>query len=114
MSDAMRSFERRAKTVRTSHKKLAGGYVQKVDKNGIVKLQPRTTISLAPVRYILLIALALVAFKGAVLVNLGTEAYLDTLTPFQIGSTGERFGAWLMQIDPLTAWIAETWTSVTA
>ncbi|SPF77877.1 hypothetical protein [Pseudoprimorskyibacter insulae] len=106
MSEAMRSFDRRAKNVQSTHRKLAGGYTEKINKNGIVELKPRKTISLGPLRYIVLFALAFIGLKGLILSQIGFEAYDGHLAFFELGSTGERMGAWLMQIDPATAWIA--------
>jgi hypothetical protein len=106
MNDAMRNFARRSKSVEDSHRRLADGYVQKVNKNGIVELVPRRSFSLGPLRLIMLMVLVAIGFKAFILANIGEAAYLEKLTYFEIGSLGERAGAWLMQIDPATAWLA--------
>ena len=54
----------------------------------------------------LLVAFALFAMKGAILYSAGAAAYQDRVARLQAGEGFDRLGAWMMQADPVTQFMA--------
>lgn len=69
-------------------------------------LRPRTRRStmLMPLALILC---TVVAIKAGVLINIGEQAYAERVARLQEGSTADRVGAYVLQADPLTQYVAE-------
>ncbi|MGL6208207.1 MAG: hypothetical protein ACRC14_00050 [Paracoccaceae bacterium] len=44
--------------------------------------------------------------KGAILYNVGPESYEARVERLQTGKDFDQLGAWLMQADPVTVWVA--------
>ena len=44
--------------------------------------------------------------KGAILYNLGAESYDARVARLQTGKDFDKLGAWFMQADPVTIWVA--------
>lgn len=55
---------------------------------------------------LLLVAFAVFAMKGAILYSVGASAYEDRVTRLQAGEGFDRLGAWMMQADPVTRFMA--------
>jgi hypothetical protein len=45
--------------------------------------------------------------KGAILHNIGPESYDARVARLESGKEFDQLGAWLMQADPVTVWVAE-------
>ncbi|MCB1334119.1 MAG: hypothetical protein KDK26_10805 [Roseivivax sp.] len=106
MSNSIRSFEKRARSVEARHKKLAGGYVTRMDKDGLIHHAPRKRLRLFRPRVLLYPVIAVMVFKVFLLSQMGQPAYEAKLTSLAQGSALERAGAVLMSIDPVTETIA--------
>lgn len=63
---------------------------------------PRRSV-VAPV---LLLLMAVFLLKGVMITQIGTEEYAARVERLQHGQGVEPFGGWLMQIDPVSAWVA--------
>ncbi len=63
-----------------------------------------------------LLFLALCAFllKGAILHSVGAQSYDDRVAVLMAGDGMERAGGWLMQSEPVTAFVADKITAVLA
>lgn len=108
MEDSQKAFFKRQLRVRRKHNRLAEGYVTKLNKkNGVMEHCPDRRAGAHVLRYALVAVLVVFAFKTAVLHWLGAEAYADTLATLQTGSSVERVGALVMQVDPVTARLAD-------
>ena len=55
---------------------------------------------------LLLLAFAVFAMKGAIFYSVGASAYQDRVTRMQAGEGFDRLGAWMMQADPVTEFMA--------
>jgi|GEM_PF-2282304 len=44
--------------------------------------------------------------KGVILHDLGAQSYEDRVARLQSGKEFDKLGAWLMQADPVTEWVA--------
>lgn len=106
MDEQHREFGSRLKRIDRSHRKLADGYVTSVNHDGLIIAVPRRRRMRVPFAGIALVAVGVIAFKGVVLAQLGAEGYQARLDQLAAGSQVERIGAWVMQADPLTEWVA--------
>lgn len=55
---------------------------------------------------LLLVAFAVFAMKGAILYSVGASAYQDRVARLEAGESFDRLGAWMMQADPVTEFMA--------
>ncbi|MFD1193985.1 hypothetical protein ACFQ3C_04825 [Seohaeicola saemankumensis] len=108
MSDAFFEFDNRIRRINRKRINLAGGYVSVVGDDGLIVVKPRRKRARVPVKSFLFLAIGLVAFKAMIVVGLGQPVYQDRLDKLSAGSTIERAGAWVMQMDPLTITLATT------
>ena len=107
MDDTYKDFYRRQHRLSRKHRRLAEGYVTRVNKAGVIEHQPTPRAGSALARILILGILAVLGFKTLVLSWLGAEAYGQKLAALDAGSAVERAGAWIMQIDPVTLKLAE-------
>ncbi|WP_208348825.1 hypothetical protein [Pseudaestuariivita rosea] len=54
----------------------------------------------------MLLIVAFFVFKGLMLAHLGVADYENQIVLLQQGTSVEQAGAWAMQVDPLTQWLA--------
>ena len=112
MSHTSIPFDRRLKRIVRKHKRMSRGVVRKVDKNGLIVARPRIYNPKFPLKGILLAVIAMFVFKGFLYASLGAETYDLRLSELLAGSTVEKAGAWLMQVDPATSMIAQGWDAL--
>ncbi|MFZ7091580.1 hypothetical protein [Primorskyibacter sp. 2E233] len=102
MDSTLQSFDKRQKALRRKHKRMAHGYVNKLDKNGLITQRPDSKASGFGLRFLVLAVIGFMIFKAFLLGGLGQEKYLAHVSQLQSGSGFEQAGAMLMQIDPVT------------
>ena len=100
-------FTRRVRKVEKQHRRLAQGYVTSVNHDGLVVARVRRGGLRFPFRGVLLLAVAFIGFKSFFLAWSGQAAYDQKLALLQQGTIAERAGAWVMQPDFVTMWIAD-------
>ncbi len=101
-------FEKRLRTISRRHDRMnRSGVVHSVNHDGLIVARPRRRSLRFPLRGLLLLIAAGFAFKGYLLADLGPATYGDRVSVLQAGTIVEQGGAWLMQADPATVWIAE-------
>ena len=59
-----------------------------------------------PVRPLLLFGVGFVLFKALLIAHLGDAAYAERVTALSTGSLPEQAGAFVMQIDVVSLWLA--------
>ncbi len=101
-----KTFGKRLRRIRKRHRKLAQGYVQTINHDGLIIAKPRRRRSVFPWKGIALMLVALFAFKGVLHAQLGATTYDRRVATLQNGTIVEKAGAWAMQADPLTLWIS--------
>lgn len=106
MESALRNFDKRQKTVRRKHARMARGYRNTLDKRGLIRQVPDNKIPAVALRLLVLVTLAFIGFKVLLLAGLGPETYQERVGRLAGGSGFERAGAAIMQIDPATGWLA--------
>jgi hypothetical protein len=100
-------FTRRGRKLEKQHRRLAQGYVTSVNHDGLVVARVRRSGLRFPFRGILLLAIAFLGFKSFLSANSGESGYAERLALMQQGTIAERAGAWVMQPDVVTVWIAQ-------
>lgn len=110
MSDAqVHDFQKRVRDISRQHRKLSRGNVQLVERDGL--LVPKRSLRVRgafPVRGLLLTLIGFMLFKGFVFMQAGAINYNDRVAKLAEGNTAEQVGAWVLQADPITRWIADT------
>ena len=85
---------------------MENGYVTEVGPDGLIVARPvrvRPRLSLRPLIYCLA---AFLIFKGLLLAELGSRVYGERVDRLRDGTAVEKVGAWVMQVDPVSRWIA--------
>ena len=101
-------FNKRLRDIDRKHSKLSRGYVQLVERDGLlVPVARRQSRRGFPFKGLLLILTGFLVFKGFLLAHLGHITYMDRVEKLAGGTTLEQAGAWAMTADPVTLWIAQ-------
>lgn len=112
MNDQYREFGMRVRRIDRAHRKLADGYVAKLNDDGLLVAAPKRRFVRVPFAGLALVAVGIVVFKAIVLSQLGPQTYESRVAKLSAGSTVERVGAWMMQADPLTVWVADRFSAL--
>lgn len=103
----LEDFGRRLDRINKRHGKMANGFVTVMNADGLLeKREQRRTGFRFPWRIVALVAVMFIVFKAILMAGLGASEYTARATSLQAGSTVEQIGAWAMQPDPVTKWIA--------
>ncbi len=99
-------FSERLHLLSQKHQAMSRGYVTQMRPDGLIVAQPRRRQVRISGRAIFLFLLAFVGFKAFLVANLGLLTYDDRLDRLNAGTMIEQAGAFVMQADPLTMFIA--------
>lgn len=100
------SFDQRLRVIVKKHRKMSNGTKTVISKDGLMTVQPKTTVRL-PLLPVLLAVAGLVGFKGYLLYSLGDAGYSAKLAVLQDGTIVETLGATVMQVDAVTRFIRD-------
>lgn len=106
MADVRQGFRSRLRRIDLKHARLERGYVGKVRDDGLIVFKPKRRIPAVPWRGLLYLVLGFAFFKAVVLAHLGAVTYQERLRELAAGHPLEQVGAYVMQPDPLTGFIA--------
>ncbi len=106
MTGKQLEFDRRISRLNKKHAKLSRGYRATMRKDGLVVMRPQRVQSAVPAKVLLLCLVGLFAFKTFLLTSLGASAYQYRVDSLAQGTSVEKAGAWVMQIDPLSEHIS--------
>lgn len=115
MADAnYAGFNERLSRIDRNHRKAAHGYMQMVERDGIMvprgrRVRFRRGI---PFRGLFLLLAGFLLFKGFLLASLGAATYHDRLERLGEHNLVEQLGVWVMRDDPVTVWLAEQFALV--
>ncbi|WP_417719463.1 hypothetical protein [Salipiger sp.] len=93
--------------MKAKHRKLAQGYTTRMNRNGTLEHTPIRRIPFLTPRGLLLTLVGFVVFKAIVLANLGPEEYAVRISHLANGTIAEKVGAWMMGLDPATAFLVQ-------
>lgn len=102
-------FNKRLRDIDRKHRKLSRGYVQLVERDGLLvpvsrRRAPRRAL---PAKGLLLILAGFLLFKAFLLASIGPITYQERVTRLADGTAVEQAGAWAMTADPVTLWVAD-------
>jgi len=98
-------FDERLGRIAKRHRKLAHGYVNQLGSDGLITARPVRRFRF-PWKFMIVIAAFCLLVKGATFAALGEATYSQRVATLSQGSVAERAGAFLMQADPVTHWVA--------
>ncbi len=108
----MRNFYNRLGRIERTHQ-MGGGFEADgtlgMTYYNSLKVQRRRMTWLGPV---LLVLMTIVAIKSAVLARIGDDTYAQRIAVLSQGDTADRIGAWVLQADPLTQYLAQQFKSI--
>lgn len=107
MSQSAQTFSSRVRRVEKRHNKMnANGMVPKMGKDGLVSAYPRRRLPRLPIMGILAVLACAFLYKATVFAWLGETVYDARVAALSEGTGVEKAGAWLMQSDPATEFLA--------
>ena len=106
MAHADLSFEHRVRHLARKHRQMAQGIVHHMGSDGLVSAYPRRRMPSFPLRGLMVLLGAAFLFKAFLFAALGASVYEDRVALLSSGSIVEQGGAWVMQADPATIWVA--------
>ena len=102
----LQNFDSRLRRISRRHRKMATGYVTSVNHDGLIIARPRRHAPRFPWKGMTLTIVLLLLFKGFLYLNLGGITYDARVEKLKEGTVIEQAGAFAMQADPATVWVA--------
>lgn len=106
MTGKQLEFDQRVTRLNKKHQKLSRGYRATMRSDGLVVMKPQRIRSAIPAKVLVLCLLGFFGFKAFLLSHLGPSAYETRVESLNQGTPVEQAGAWIMQADPLTEFMA--------
>jgi hypothetical protein len=106
MASADLSFEQRVRHLATKHRRMAQGIAHRMGRDGLITAHPRRRMPSFPLRGLMILLAAAFLFKAFLYASLGASVYEQRVGLLAGGSIVEQGGAWVMQADPATIWVA--------
>lgn len=107
MADAhFDNFDRRLRKIARKNRRTAKGYVNYVGTDGLIIARPYRQGLRFPIRGLFLVLASLLFFKAVLIAHLGAGTYESRISALSTGSSIEQAGAWVMQADPVTMYMA--------
>lgn len=107
MAQANVPFDKRLKRIVRRHDRMANGVVTSVTADGLIVARPRVYRPKFPLKGLLALVVTGFLFKGFLFASLGAVAYDERVESLRNGSFVEHAGAWIMQPDIATVFIAD-------
>lgn len=107
MIDSQLTFQKRLSRLGRKHRAMERGYKTKMRSDGLIVVKPKRAKINFPFKGLLIVAAAFFAFKAFMLASFGAVTYQDRVDQLNAGTVFEQGGAWIMQIDPVTAFVGE-------
>jgi hypothetical protein len=99
----MRDFNKRLKRIDRIHK--AGGAFEASGTIGrafYTSMEPQPRRGMSWLKPLAILLFAVMVFKVAVYSQLGASTYETRISSLAVGSRLDKFGAWVMTVDPVT------------
>jgi hypothetical protein len=108
MSQSELSFDQRVRKLMRKHRLMSEGVVHRIGSDGLITAYPRRRRPSFPLRAVVVLVIAAFMFKAFLYHHLGDETYNARVGLLEAGTPFEQVGAWIMQADPTTIWLAQT------
>lgn len=106
MTGKQLEFNQRIHKLNKKHAKMSRGYRATMRKDGLVVMRPQRVRSAVSAKVLLFCALGFFAFKAFLLSSLGPTGYQYRIDSLNAGTPVEQAGAWIMQVDPVSEFLA--------
>jgi len=106
MADSHLQFDNRLRKLSRKHQAMSRGYTTRMRSDGLIIAVPQRQRSRIPPQAIFLFFAAIIGFKAFLIASLGPVTYSDRVLRLQDGTWVEKAGAFVMQIDPASEWVA--------
>ena len=108
-------FHERLAILGRKHAAMCKGYVMRMRPDGliVVDLKRPRSLRLAPLKALFLLLLGFCVFKAIMVTSVGEATYNERVAKLEQGTVMEQGGAWLMQVDPATAFFSELLKPIT-
>lgn len=107
MSEAFTTFAARRRRIERVQKMMANrGRSFEITRDGLIVVKPKKIKPYIPARGLAMLIGALILFKAFLLLHLGPVTYLERIELLRSGSVIERGGAFVMQPDAVSTWVA--------
>ncbi|MGX9355403.1 hypothetical protein ACS3SW_09645 [Roseobacteraceae bacterium S113] len=105
--DASLKFDKRVRTIARKNRRIARGHTSYIDATGVIRKKPSgSVLSGVPIKGLLMMVIGFAVFKAIVLASAGKATYESRVDILASGTPFEQAGAWVMQIDPATQFLA--------
>ncbi|MHC9236686.1 hypothetical protein ACX9MO_13720 [Pseudooceanicola sp. 502str34] len=111
----VRSFEDRVRSIDRKRQTMdSNGYRAVLGRDGLLEMKAKRRLPrlLLPLRLLLAVAVMMTVFKVFLMLRLGEASYVAHLDSLRAGGLIERAGAWVMQADVVTLWLAQLFASL--
>lgn len=108
MIQAQPEFNKRLSTLGRKHKAMGQGYTTTMRADGLIIVKPKRRAAGRgfPLKSLLGLVVGFFVFKALMVASLSEITYNERVAKLNQGSTIEQGGAWVMQIDPVTAFLS--------
>ncbi|MFY0311191.1 hypothetical protein ACFMBG_14975 [Leisingera sp. D0M16] len=107
MGEHRDQFQARLKQINRNHEAMSGGYTAKLRPDGLLVVKPHRVQSRISARTLIFFTAAFLLFKGFLMAALGFGSYDERVQTLAGGSGLERAGAFIMQADPVSVFVAQ-------
>lgn len=107
MVETRQDFYNRLGTLGRKHAAMANGYTTRLQNDGLIVVRPNRRVRRSfPFKGLVGLIAGFFVFKALMLASLGDITYNERVAKLQQGAHLEQFGSTVMQIDPVTQFIA--------
>lgn len=107
MNESQIDFSKRLTSVKRKHAVMARGYAMAMRSDGLIVVKPKRSLGRGfPIKGLLALVFGFVVFKAIMLASMGEITYNERVAKLYQGNVLEQSGAWVMQLDAATVFIA--------
>jgi len=106
LSQEQDQFKKRLRALERKNRAMERGFTTHLRADGLLIVKPKRRGSVISLRAVILFLAAFVLFKGLSLAHVGQVTYDANVAELASGTAVERAGAFVMQTDPLSAYVA--------
>lgn len=99
-------FDKRLRRLDRKHRRMANGFSPVVLPDGLISIRPRRRAPQLPFKGILYLILGFIIFKAIAISHYGMPGYVERVELLRAGTVFERAGAWLLQPEQASSWLA--------
>lgn len=99
-------FSKRLRRLDRKHRAMARGYETCMRPDGLIVAKPNGSRPRLPIKPLIFLAACFVLFKAFLMTQLGPVVYAERVERLAAGTVVEQAGAWAMQSDPASEWVA--------